>query len=362
MRPLFTVGFVLLAASSLRAQLELSPSAVDFGDRGHSERPSQTVVVKNTGKNPVSVRQIKASCGCIEVSPQAILEPIQPGDSRKVAISMGSGRAMGDLDKHVEFLTDSPRPSTISLPVRMRVFPGFSMEPREARFDDGVVGGQSITRNIDITWRGRQGTPKAFELKVEGAQDAGKAGRINPNFSAKVVDIPNGKRIELTLLPTHPEGHIWANLQARLDGKLLEVPVAGEMFRWIKVVPTYFNFSRVGADDPDSFFEQVTLTATDGRKFKIQSFTPTFKGYSMKDIRLEVDVKGGKLGDEAVEHVLRARIVPPPQILEGPKGGAKTGGSTEGSFSGTVTVKTSHPEKPEIQLNFFGFFATPAKK
>ena len=45
--------------------------------------------------------------------------------------------------------------------------------------------------------------------------------------------------------------------------------------------------------------------------------------------------------------VRRARIVAP--------GGFPAGGS----FSGKVTVTTTHPEKPQVELGFFGFFAGP---
>lgn len=161
-------------------------------------------------------------------------------------------------------------------------------------------------------------------------------------------DIPGGKRIEITLKPTHPEGSIRASLEARIDGKLLVVPVAGEMFRWIKIVPTYFNFSRVAPDDPASYVKESLLTSVDGRPFKVLSMTPKLtRGGS--DIRLALTERSASAGSSGLEHLLNARI----------SGGAKAG---DGSFSGTVLVKTDHPEKPEITLNFFGFFAEPRKQ
>ncbi len=176
---------------------------------------------------------------------------------------------------------------------------------------------------------------------------SGPTQKIGDHLTAKVTDIPGGKRIEVTLQPSHPEGRIWGNLEARLDGKLLLVPVVGEMFRAIKIVPTYFNFSRVSADDPASFVEESVFTSTDGRTFKILSMTPKFTRTTGPEVRLEVEEKPAAAAP-GLEHVLRARI----------SGGEK---HPPGSFSGTVLVKTDHPEKLEVTLNFFGFFAEPKK-
>jgi hypothetical protein len=341
----------VLAPASLLAQIAASPSVIDFGERGHNERPRATLTIENRGREPVQVRGIQASCGCIEVSPAAIPRPIPPGGSERIEISMGSGRAMGTLEKHVTILTnDLALPSTV-VPVRMRVFPGFEMEPRDLRFD-GVVGGKPIAKTLDVVYKGPGGSAKRFELSVDAVKSAGASPIESPHFRAKVSEFPGGKRIELTLLPTHPEGRIWANLEARLDGKPLVVPVAGEMFRGILVVPTYFNFSRVSVEEPDSFVEEVSLSSTDDRKFKILSMTPTFRAASPKDTRLELELRDGKVGVEAQRHVIRARIAPP-------AGWAPT--ASQGSFSGQVSVKTDHPEKPEVTLSFFGFFDSKRK-
>jgi hypothetical protein len=348
------------------AQIQVDPPSIDFGECGHSERPVQRVTVRNAGPGAVAIRQIHASCGCIEVSPPSLGQPIPPGGSASFDVSMGSGRAMGLLEKHVEIVTSDPRSPLVVLPVKMKVFPGLSMEPRELRFEEGVVGGAPIRKSVDVVW-GPRVAPRPFVLRVEEVRNlSGSKGR-SPHFEAKVLDLPNGKRIELTLLPTHPEGRIWAELDARLDGRRLEIPVAGEMFRWIKVVPTYFNFSAVSEGKPESFFQEVTLSSTDDRKFRILEATPTFRGYSAKDARLEVAPRDGKLGDEASRHVLRARIVPPPKPVSEPSTGgaapkpAGAAAKSDATFSGTVTVKTTHPDKPEIILSFFGFFASPRR-
>ena len=83
--------------------------------------------------------------------------------------------------------------------------------------------------------------------------------------------------------------------------------------------------------------------------FGFLSATPQLQRAPQADVRLEVEEKGGELGKEGLEHILRARIV------------VGSEGTPEGSFSGKVLVKTDRPEKPEITYNFFGFFPSPKK-
>lgn len=389
-RAALPLALILACGSSprLEAQTQLRPDRVDFGDCGHNEKPSAKVVIENRGASPLTIREIRTSCSCIDVSPRTIQMPIAPGGSETITVSMGSNRAMGVLDKYLTIVAADAAIRPVTLPVHMRVFPGFAMEPRELRFD-GVCGGRPLTLGLELRRKDR----RPFTLTLDGVKDVNPP-RVNPHFEGKVGDLQEGaRRIELTLKPTHPEGKIWANLEARLDGKLLVVPVVGEMFRWIKVIPTHFNFSRVSSDDPSTFIEESVLTSTDEKPFKILAMTPTFRGPAPAGIRLELELKGAKPGDASTEHVIRARIVPPqpPAVgaqQEGPtspggpasQGGAPAGGAGgapagppapgpkapaqppfQGSFSGTVVVKTDRPEKPELKFQFFGFLAEPRK-
>jgi hypothetical protein len=341
------LGSFLASAHPASAQIKVTPALIDFGERGHDERPTETLTLENKGKEPVTVSEIKPTCGCISVDPPILLNPIPPGGSEKLKVSMGSGIAMGVLEKHIAIYTEDRNTPVAMASVKMRVFENFSMEPRELHFD-GVAGGEPVTKMIEIKW-GARGAPRQFDLAVKAMKDRrGQKSELSDHFQSKVAEIPGGKRIEVTLKPTHPEGLIWANLEAQLDGKALVVPVTGNMFRWIKVVPVYFNFSRVSQDDPSSFVKESTLTSTDGKPFKILSATTQFQQKPKGDVRLEVDEKGGEIGKEGLEHVLRARI----------SVGSKE--PPERSFSGKVIVKTDRPEKPEITFNFFGFF--PAAK
>ena len=341
---LLSLSIILICvglASPAQAQLIAEPKALSFGEQGHSASVERELVIKNEGSTAITVERIRPSCSCTKVVPPAITAPIAPGASVRLHVTMNGGRAMGELKKYIEFTTKAQ--GALRVPVSMRIHPRFRMKPREIRFD-GVVGGEPVVQRIEISAK----DGKAFTLG-DGIVTARfrSAARPAEHFKVAVVESAQGRAFEVTLLPTHPEGRIWGELVGSLDGKKLVVPIAGQMFRGVKVVPTYFNFSRVKSDDPKSWSETSTLSSTDGRAFEIleiQSKAQTLP----PGVVLEVRKSKNAAGDQ---WTLEATLV------------AKPGGRlpTSGRLSGEVTVRTDHPEKPTVLLKYFGLFVKPGR-
>lgn len=338
-----------------QAALRVEPRALDFGERGHNERPELRLTLKNAGNRPLVISELKSSCSCLTLRPRLLSEPLDPGTARTVKVTMSSGRAMGLLDKYIAIYTGDggggsgggPRRGsgakgkpTVKVPARMRVFNGFDMEPRQVRFE-GEVGGNAVTETVDIKWTARRLAPPKITFEVERVVPWGAAGKsLGKHFLTRVEDIPRGKRLYLTLKSTHPEGRVAANVRARLNGLPFEVSVAGEMFRGIKVSPNHLNFNRVELDDAKTLEQESKLISISGQPFDIREGRARIQRSPDGDLDAEVDwrpVDGG------TKHILRVRLLP----------GA---GRMEGSFYGTVVLKTDHPEKPELELRFFGFF------
>src|SRR5262245_43813861 len=133
-RPSLRSGLPLLLFLSLPAaspaQLKLDPPSIDFGDRGQNERPETTVTLRNLRTTPLTLREIKKSCYCLNFFPDRFPAPIPAGGQTQLKVSMGSGRAMGRLEKRLTILTSSASQPEVSLPVAMSVLEAFEMEPR----------------------------------------------------------------------------------------------------------------------------------------------------------------------------------------------------------------------------------------
>jgi hypothetical protein len=329
----------VLTGGGASAQIAVTPQSIDFGERGQNERPEETVIIHNKGVRPLQVREIKKSCDCITISPAQIGAPIPAGGTFPIRISMGSGRAMGRLDKYVSIVTADPGKQEVKISVSMRIFVDFEMEPREIRFA-GAVGGPPEQASVEVKLRkGRP--PMPVDLQVVAIKS-----RFNRpsdrHLRAAVEEIAGGKKIVVTLDSAHPEGPISADVEAKLNGKGLFIPVIGDMFAWIKVVPNYLNFSRAQESDPASTVREVVLSSTDGTPFKVLGidWRPTREGE--KTVRLEFSAAPGAQ----------------PATIQKITCNAIRGETAEmgGSFFGSVTIRTDHPKKPEIPLKYSGFF------
>lgn len=322
------------------APLRPEPAILDFGDRGHGEDVPLDLELTNTTDGPLRILSIRKSCGCTRFSPSGFAAPLAPGESVTLEVVMRSGRIQGLLDKYIEIRTDrSDRP--LRVPTRMRVFPGVRVEPYQFRLA-GEVGGRPVTTEVSVTRR--RGAP--VDLRIEGVVAGGSVRRpLDEHFEVRSEKVAGGRRIHLTVKPTHPEGRIFAELTARLDGKSFRIPVAGEMYRGLKLSSRYLNFNRTLVDDPETLVEEVELSSIDGREFRIVESEPSFSARPPgTDLGLDVRPFPSPDGRRCrVQARLRVRAEsgdPPPS----------------GSFSGRVRLVTSHPEKRVVELLVMGFF------
>ena len=336
----------LLVSSTLPvvARVTVRPPAIDFGSRGHNQSPEASIDLVNEFPTPVRILRMKPSCSCIKVRPAALTASIAPGAAATVRVTMSSGRAFGRLSKYIEVDvgSDTRQIGRLRVPVSMRVFEDYQLEPRELRFE-GEYGAAPVTVSALVRSKRKQpGRPLDLRL-VRITDRSGRMPTIEEYFTVEVSEHAQGATIAATLSPRHPEGRVWGDLEATLDGKPFVLPIAGDMFRGVLLSPKYFNFSRVDPAVPESQLKYVVLRAIDGRPFKILGMTPRITAPKKPGFGIELALDAGQ---DDREHVVRARVVAP-------------GGFPVGSFSGKVEVRTSHPEKPRLELGFFGFFPKP---
>ncbi|MBI4583772.1 MAG: DUF1573 domain-containing protein [Planctomycetes bacterium] len=322
------------AVSAGGPRIEISPRQVDFGVQGHNERPEEVITVKNSGDKPLVVQKVDVSCDCLQVLPRTF-GPLPPGQFATLRISMGSGRAMGRLDKKVTFITNDAAAPQVSLPVTMSVFEGFEMNPSSVQFK-GIYGGKPVEVAVDL----RRRYPAGAAVKLEVKDIAGRFGSSGKEFfKTAVSSIPKGQRLTITLDPRHPEGRINAELTAVLNGKKLVIPLAGEMFAWIFVDPTFISFNKVSPADPNTLVQEIRLNSTDGTAFSIVKVE---QQGNRGDVSFKFATSSNP--DQKV-HAVQALI--PPEVEVKPNE----------SFFGKILITTDHPKKRQITISYGGFFA-----
>jgi hypothetical protein len=347
-----------LAAAQAQARLDIQPRFLDFGERGHEETPHGELVITNRGDAALVLTRLEPSCSCIQISP-AKLEPIPPGASRAITVSMSSGRAIGKLVKELRIESNDARAPRVSVPVGMKVLEGFEVEPRELRLT-GIIGGAPAEASLDVLYRpaGKAkkddgGAKAPFELKDIDFRAPSYSASKPAHFKGSAEPIPGGVRVKVTLSPSHPEGRIQSDLRARINGKDLVVPITGEMFAWILVDNTYLNFSQARVDEAESRLRELRLSSTDGQAFqvlRVEEDSSTRRAPDAAPVELKFTVNSSP---NRQAHAIRVEVVP--------KDPEKSIGR---SFFGKLIVHTDHPKKARLTVSYGGFFQRPpaAKK
>jgi hypothetical protein len=328
-----------LSIANADPSLQVDPGRIYFKNLGHSERPRQTLTLFNGGDSVLKISAIKPSCDCIKVFPEVIAE-IAPGSSADIEVTMNSGRQMGEVKKKLRISSNDPAQPELSIPVQMSVFPQFTSRPTMRTFNFNAARGKEPSRaSIDVIFRA--GFPQRdFQLVVDSIQ--GKFGSPGKKFlAASIAPIDDGKRITVVLDPLHPAGRINAELNARLDGKKLVIPIGGEMQEWIFLEPPRVDLNQLDAKDPRSMERSLTLTSIDDTAFDIKEIR--FEESKSTKGRIAFKFQADPSPDRR-KHVLKVR--PAAGKLE----------KNKRHFSGKIHVTTTHPRKPKITINYFGLF------
>lgn len=78
------VGKAQIAINKGDSSLLVNEVEYDFGKIPQGKAVNHVFIVKNTGKNVISLDNVQASCGC--TTPEWTKGPIQPGETTKIAV------------------------------------------------------------------------------------------------------------------------------------------------------------------------------------------------------------------------------------------------------------------------------------
>ncbi len=92
---------------------------VNFGKLSQSQKFEHDFVLTNTGKSTLSIRKIKASCGCTAVQPEK--KVIAPGESVKIKTIFNPAGKRGNQNKTVTIITNDPKRSNLILRIKGEV-------------------------------------------------------------------------------------------------------------------------------------------------------------------------------------------------------------------------------------------------
>jgi len=91
----------------------------DFGKVKKGSRVEHVFRFTNTGKRPLKIRKIRATCGCTTIHPEKHVIPAGETSSFKAILSVGSRK--GQQHKSIYFISNDPENSNIRLSLKAKV-------------------------------------------------------------------------------------------------------------------------------------------------------------------------------------------------------------------------------------------------
>ena len=110
---LLFIFFILAFANQVHAQetvtvISFKENSIDFGDIVQGEKVEHTFVLTNTGKQPLIISNVAATCGC--TVPSWPKEPVAPGKSAEIKVSFNSTGKVGKQNSVVRIYSNASEP------------------------------------------------------------------------------------------------------------------------------------------------------------------------------------------------------------------------------------------------------------
>ena len=110
---LLFIFFILAFANQVQAQetvpvISFKENSIDFGDIVQGQKVEHTFVLTNTGKQPLIISNVAATCGC--TVPSWPKEPGAPGKSAEIKVSFNSTGKVGKQNSVVRIYSNASEP------------------------------------------------------------------------------------------------------------------------------------------------------------------------------------------------------------------------------------------------------------
>ena len=90
------------------AVISFEENSKDFGDIVQGQKVEHTFVLTNTGKSPLVISNVAATCGC--TVPSWPKEPVAPGKSAEIKVTFNSAGKMGKQNSVVRIYSNASEP------------------------------------------------------------------------------------------------------------------------------------------------------------------------------------------------------------------------------------------------------------
>ncbi len=246
--------------------LVMSSKTQDAGEILDLEDVDLTYLFRNTGAGPLTITQVKTTCGC--TVPELEKKTYMPGESGTLNVKFDPRGKAGAIARNITIFTDSDSTPSETIIVRALVKPVVVIEPKVVPFE-AIQKGNSATKEFKIygrtddfkVTRATASDPDVFDIEIE---DMGEAEYRGENLRLSIVRVtvkdnarPDNHRTDITIRTNDERKPIVTTTAiARVLGDLKIDPVRVTMGRMV-----------VG----DAFEKEFVVGSKSGTAFNIKS-------------------------------------------------------------------------------------------
>ncbi len=179
-----TPATVAAPAPPSTAVITFDSTMVDLGTVTKGEPAAKKVTFTNTGKEPLTLSNIKASCGCTTV--EGWQQTVAPGQQGSFELKLDTARFMGAVTKTVDVESNAAN-GMVRLSLKALIWSPVTLHPPMVSFGTVLKGTKIEPRSVEIT------VTDAEPLKIGGATGN------NPYFQTEMKPVEEGRKYQLTV-------------------------------------------------------------------------------------------------------------------------------------------------------------------
>jgi len=226
--------------------IEVAEKIKDFGTVPKGDKIRATFDVRNTGKAPLEITQVRPTCGCTVASFDRTIPPAGTG---KIAAEVDTTGFSGPISKAVLVFSNDPATPQVNLVIKADVRAFIEVLPRPLIIFRNVLQGEPATERLMLL------SADGSDFKVESAEASGGTYELAYKELGEKERMPDrkGSQWELTVtVPANaPEGMLNQKIVVKTTAaKAPEVTinVTGAVRPVVQVIPPQVNFGTVAGD------------------------------------------------------------------------------------------------------------------
>lgn len=198
-------------------KLTMNMEKWDFGSKWYGEKCESELVIKNEGKGPLTIVDIKTSCGCTVAKPKSggtwQNKVLQVGESEAAILTYNTKKMVTKVSQTITIQSNDPERPSYAFQVMGEVKQVFACAPADRITFPRVEKDAQLSQTIEMT----SNMDKPVNLKLKPIP-------ANSKYEVKLETVEEGKKYKLTAA-TKPPLEMGANqLNVELETGVPENP------------------------------------------------------------------------------------------------------------------------------------------